>query len=181
MGTYDQAIQVVLMHEGGWVDNPADPGAETNWGISTLIIKRENISAQELGIDPVTMFQPGYLKPMKVDAAKEIYKRLFWDKYGYDGLHDWRVATKIFDCGVNCGPSRAHVMAQKAVNALKGNLVVDGALGPASMAAINALSPESFLDAMVGQMDAYYQDVVKNHPSEAIFLKNWLHRAAWIG
>lgn len=179
MSDFNQAIPVILLHEGGWVANPADPGGETNFGISTLIIKRENISAADLGVDPATMFHFGYLKPMKVEAATAIYKKLFWDRYGYEKLAALKPATKIFDCGVNCGPSRGHLMAQRAANKLGQTLTVDGNLGPKSIAGINACDPQRFVIAMAGEMAAYYTNLVHEKPELAVFLKNWLHRAAW--
>ena len=181
MADFNQAILVILQHEGGWVSNPADPGGETSMGISTLIIKREKISAQELGIDPATMYQPGYLKPMKVAAAIAIYKRLFWDRYDYGHLVDQTVATKVFDASVNCGPKRAHGMIQRAANQCGQSLQVDGILGPHTLAALNACDPEQLVKAMCQQMRMYYTLISNTNPSLKVFLRNWLKRAAWPG
>lgn len=179
MANFEFAIPIILKHEGGWVSNPVDPGGETNFGISTLIIKREGITAAELGIDPATMFQPGYLKPMKVEAAKALYKKLFWDKYKYDQITADLVATKVCDCGINCGPSRGHAMAQKATNKLGQTLDVDGKIGPKTIAGINACDPKLFMKSMADEMVAYYTNLVQQKPHLGIFLKNWLKRAAW--
>jgi lysozyme family protein len=178
MSTFELAIPVILKHEGGWVNNPADPGGETNFGISMLMVKREGMTPAQLGIPD---FNPGSMKLMKVEAAKDIYRKLFWDKPGYDRINDQLVATKIFDCAVNCGPGRAHKMAQKAANRLGAGLGVDGNLGPLSIAAINACDPAQFLQAMAAEMLLYYQGIVAKNPSLGVFLKNWTHRAAWIG
>lgn len=72
-------------------------------------------------------------------------------------------------------------MAQKAANRLGQKLVVDGALGPASVAAINACDPAQFLKAMALEMQDYYNSIVVRTPSLGVFLKNWTRRAAWIG
>lgn len=179
MSSFDESIKVILAHEGGWVNHPSDPGAETNFGISTLIIKRENITAEELGIAPNTMFKDGYLKPMKVDNAKALYKKLFWDRYKYGNIIDQAVATKVFDCAVNCGPGRSHKMAQKAVNACGGNVTVDGLLGPKTFAAINAIDPVVFVRAFANEMRSYYNSIVAVRPSLKVFIKNWTRRAGW--
>jgi lysozyme family protein len=179
MSTFDLAIPVVLLHEGGWVSNPADPGGETNFGISTLIIKRENITADQLGIDPSTMFQPGYLKPMTVDAAKAIYKQYFWDKYGYQFINDQTAATKVFDCSVNCGPGRAGTFAQQAADVCGAQLALDGNLGPLSYAAINQIDPKTFIHAFGNSMRFYYNSIVLHNPSLRVFLGNWLRRSTW--
>jgi len=181
MSTFDKAIGVILTHEGGWVSNPADPGGETNFGISTLIIKRENISNADLGLDPNTQRVPGWMKAMKVDAAKNIYKKLFWDKYGYEQFHDQLVATKIFDCSVNCGPSRAHRMAQLAANQCGQALSTDGIIGIHTIVGVNACSPDKWMEAMVIEMKAYYNAIALKNPALRVFLNNWNRRAAWIG
>ena len=178
MSTFENAIPVVLKHEGGYVFNPADPGGETNFGISMLIIRREKITPQMLGIPD---FKVGSMKLMNVQAAKDIYKKLFWDKYDYGRLTDQNVATKIFDCGVNCGPERSHRMAQKAANACGQVLDVDGDLGKLSVAGINACSPALFLQAMKTEMEKYYNTLATQRPTLKQFLWIWLKRAAWVG
>lgn len=178
MANFDKSIVVILRHEGGWVNNPADPGGETNYGISMLMVRREGMTPQQLGIPN---FDPGSMKLMTVDTAKAIYKTIFWDKPGYQKIIDDNVATKIFDCAVNCGPGRSHGMAQKAANRLGQKLIVDGNLGPKSLAGINACDPKQFLAAMAIEMLSYYQSIIVVHPTLAVFIKNWTKRAAWIG
>jgi lysozyme family protein len=179
MADFDKAIKVSLRFEGGYVNNPADPGGATNWGISTLIIKREGITAAELGIPDLT---PESIKLMKVDAAIKIYKKLFWDKYKYSTINNQNVATKIQDIAINCGPSRAHMMAQAAVNKLGcGPLLTDGILGPKSMAAINKCDSKKLVQAIADEQANYYKNLVIRKPNLGVFLSNWLRRAKWIG
>jgi lysozyme family protein len=176
---FDAAIRVVLRHEGGWVSDPADLGGETNFGISTLIIQREKLSPEFLGLDPKTAFKPGWLKPLTSTAATKVYWLLFWNKYQYDLIDNVDVATKIFDCGVNCGPSRAHVMAQKAANACGQVIKIDGLLGKDTVKAINAVPGPEFMAAMKTQMQNYYLSIIASRPANAKFKNNWMSRAAW--
>lgn len=187
MSTFEAAIPVILAHEGGWVANPADPGGETNYGISTLIVRRimadEKLTraqtAAMLGLPEAHLFTPGYMKPMQVQYAKAIYKKMFWDKYGYGQIADQTVATKIFDASVNCGPKRGGAFAQRAANKLGGMLAVDGVLGPKSFAEINDIDPNQYMLAYAEQMLNYYNDLVVRVPSLSVFLRNWTKRAAW--
>lgn len=172
MATFEDAIPVILAHEGGWVANPKDPGGETNYGISTLIIEREGITNEELGLPPGR--DPGWLKAMTKDAAIGIYKRLFWDKFDYGRINDQTAATKVFDCAVNCGPSRAHVMAQRVAGVAQ-----DGILGPQSIDAINKLDSKQFVAAFAYAMRNYYTELVERKPSLGVFLSNWLRRSTW--
>jgi lysozyme family protein len=185
MSDFNSAIPVILQHEGGWVSHPADPGGETNWGISSLIIQREGITNTDLGLsagaDPVIDGRaPGWLRTMPMSAAVTIYKRLFWDKYGYGRIAGQVAATKVFDCAVNCGPARAHAMAQRAANTLQAEQIpADGILGPKSVAAINNCTESAFVKAMAAQMTEYYTKIAQARPSLQVFLRNWLHRASW--
>ena len=174
MSDFAPAIAVVLAHEGRWVDDPDDPGGETNFGISTLIIRREGLTSKDLGVDPNTIGQPGWLKAMTMETATALYKRLFWDRYGYAAINDQTVATKIFDAAVNMGPARAHQYAQFVAQC-----PIDGILGPVSIAAINACNPGNFIAGYTAQLVGRYSDLVAHNPSLQKFLANWMRRAAW--
>jgi len=180
MSTFEAAIPVVMQHEGGWVDNPADPGGETNWGWSTLTIKRLGLTAADLGI-PGPLFTPGYLKKMPKAKAEELYRIHFWDKFGYGNVADQTAATKMVDSAINMGPKRAAEFAQRACNTLGANppLSVDGSLGAKSWAAINACNPEDFVRAFGDEMAAYYERIILKTPTLGVFRKNWLKRATW--
>ena len=203
MSDFYKAIPVTLRFEGGWVDDPRDAGGQTNFGISKLIIIREKITVEELGLSddgvwgpagrpvagPGMSFDadghdeyylnwiPGCMKAMTVDTATALYKRLFWDRYQYGKINDQIAATKVMDVAVNCGPGRAHKMAQEAAGLPAAQR--DGILGPASFAAINA-TPD-FTVKMAAVQDRYYKAIVAAKPNQVCFLKNWLRRASWVG
>lgn len=184
VSSFDLAIPVILAHEGTdtnfWVDDPNDRGGETAWGISTLIIQREGITAAELGLANLA---PGALKNLTKAAAAYMYKKLFWDKYGYGRLWDQRVATKVFDASVNMGPSTAHRLAQKAAGVC-GNPPqdgVDGIFGKHTVDAINACDPNQFLSAYVDQMHQRYDAIIAADPTQQKFASNWSRRADWVG
>lgn len=178
MSTFDEAIKVVLRHEGGWVSDPADLGGETNFGISTLIIEREHITNEFLGLPPGPR-TPGWLKQLAVEGAVRVYRLLFWDRFGYAGINDLAAATKVFDCAVNCGPARAHAMAQRAAGLCGAPCAVDGVLGPESMKAINASPPRQFVVEFAAQMRSHYQRIIEARPLNAKFERNWMMRAVW--
>lgn len=168
--SFERAIPVILRHEGGWVNNPKDPGGETNYGISMLFIKHEGFLPADLGL---LNFNPGCLKLLTVTKAKDLYLQCFWNRFGYGRLTNQTVATKVFDAAVNCGVHQANLLAQRAAGVHD-----DGFLGPISVAAINITVPGTFLTAFVARMEAYYRAIVTVHPAEAEFLPNWLKRAA---
>lgn len=79
-----QLMEFTLKHEGGYSNNPLDPGGETNFGISKRSFPEEDI------------------ENLTVDRAKEIYFRDYWLPLNCDAYDD-KLALAIFDSGVNCG------------------------------------------------------------------------------
>ncbi len=146
------------------------------WSMST--IKNLNLTPRDLGLDQ-DEFTPGCLKAVTKEVCVKLYRDQFWDKWGYGKIADQKVATKVFDCAVNCGPGHAAQMAQRAANANGQSVIIDGNLGTKSFAGINAVDPQTFVHAYADQMRAYYNGLVSAKPKLGKFLKNWLHRASW--
>lgn len=119
--TFLQMVGRLLTHEGGYVNDPQDPGGETNWGIA----KR---SYPDLDIRHLTR-----------DKAVAIYKRDFWDKVQGDQLPP-AVAFQLFDAAVNHGIGNAVRWLQAAAR-----VKVDGQLGPATMAAVRSQATTDLL------------------------------------
>ena len=156
-----RAVEVVLKHEGGYVNNPADPGGETKYGIS----KR---SYPNLDIENLTREQ-----------AIEIYYRDWWQKYRYGEIEDLTVATKVFDLSVNMGPSTAHRLLQRAINFTgAGNVVVDGMIGPITLSVLNYEgNPEKIVQTLRFMAAEHYHELAKKRPASRGFLFGWLNRA----
>jgi lysozyme family protein len=86
--TFDQAFEAVIGHEGGYVNNPKDPGGETRYGISKRAYPAEDI------------------RNLTLARAKELYLRDYWLQAGCDKVPGG-VAFDLFDTAVNSGVSRA--------------------------------------------------------------------------
>lgn len=155
-----RAVKIVLDHEGGYVNDPDDPGGETRWGIS----KR---SYPDLDIANLTEEQ-----------ACAIYYRDWWRRYKYDLIEDATVAAKVLDLSVNMGPSAAHKCLQRALHACgRRDVVIDGIIGPQTLAAVNAANPLMLLAALRAEAAAYYRSLVQNDPKRSKYLNGWLNRA----
>lgn len=116
MLTFEVAFDRLMGHEGGYVNNPDDPGGETKWGIS----KR---SYPSLDIPNLTR-----------DQAKDIYRQDFWRRLDADSLPDG-VAFQLFDFAINSGIGTAVRYLQRAVG-----VADDGRWGPVSKAAAAQVS-----------------------------------------
>lgn len=114
------ALIAVLKSEGGFVDNPRDPGGPTNKGITQAVYNAYR----------ARLAQP--LQTVKLITDSEvagIYKSNYWDALNGDNLPSG-VDYAVFDFGVNSGVHRAAVLLQTVLG-----VVQDGAIGPATIAA----------------------------------------------
>ena len=156
MSKFDEIIEVVLEHEGGYVNDPKDPGGETNFGIA----KRSHPDVD--------------IKNLTKEGAKEIYKEVYWHKNKVESLPEelWHI---YFDMCVNQGKSRAVKIIQRAVNGKGGSLTVDGGMGPMTIAAIGKSRVE--LDRVRAYRVKYYADLVTRKPDLERFYFGWFKRA----
>lgn len=180
MSTFEKAIPQILLHEGGYVNHPSDPGGATNWGISLRFL--QGVPAVYGDVDNDGDVDAQDIRNMTVDEAKLIYKTFWWDKYRYGLIWDQTVATKVFDLSVNMGAVRAHKLLQMALNkAFSLNLTVDGVLGNASMASINAVADgnqeQMLLTAYSNEAWGFYQRLITGNPKFKAFEKGWKNRA----
>jgi lysozyme family protein len=160
MADFKQAISIVLQNEGEYVNDPADPGGETNFGISRR-------SYPNLDIAHLT----------RADA-EAIYKRDFWTPLLLDQVVDQQVATKVFDTAVLTGKHRAIKLLQRAIQTAGGGIVaVDGVIGPKTIAAANKSSPQILLQSYRQLLAMFYEGLVEATPSDQKFLRGWLNRA----
>jgi|TARA_B100001971_G_scaffold39309_1_gene34387 lysozyme family protein len=156
MSKFDEIIEGVLKHEGGYVNDPTDLGGETNYGIT----KR---------------FYPDVdIKNLTKEGAKEIYRKDYWDKNKVDDLPD-NLKHFFFDCCVNQGRGTAVKILQSAINGKGGDLTVDGGFGPGTKAALDKYTPE--LERCRMYRVKHYMDLVARKPEQERFLYGWFRRA----
>jgi lysozyme family protein len=184
MSTFDKAINLLLKHEGGYVNNPNDPGGATNYGVSLRFLQEMPLTVGDFDHDGDIDRED--IKNMSVEDAKRVYKTAWWDKYKYGMINDQTIATKVFDLSVNMGAKRAHILLQEAMNkAFSLRLTVDGMLGNASFATLNAIGDgdqeQKLITAYCNEAYGFYQRLIANKPSLKVFEKGWKNRAYSIG
>lgn len=156
---FQQAIAIVLQHEGGYINIGADPGGETKFGIS----KR---SYPELDIRGLTREQ-----------AIEIYRRDWWLRLQLDKIEDVDLAAKVLDLSVNVGAKMGITLLQRALRAAGRQVVLDGVMGPQTLEAANAADPQMVLAALRSEAAGYYRLLVAQNPGLKVFETGWLNRA----
>jgi lysozyme family protein len=155
--SFEIAFERTLESEGGYVNDPNDPGGETNWGISRRAYPGEDI------------------KGLTVERAKAIYWRDYWKPLKCNDLRR-DVAAELFDTAVNMGPRVAVAIAQEAANYLGERLVVDGICGAATIAALSRQASPDLLKVLNGLQLCRYVEMVRNDPVRGKYAKGWLKR-----
>ena len=174
MRTINGAIEEVLANEGGYVNDSRDAGGETNFGI-TIATARAN----------------GYTGPMRDmtrDFARGVYMRQYVQRPGFDKVAalSMPIAYELVDTGVNMGPAVAGKFLQRALNLLtEANLVQDGVVGKASVAALDAFLRRrgaegekrllALLNAFQGER---YASLAEGRAANRAFIYGWLGRLA---
>lgn len=152
MNSFDDAFTALIGNEGGYVNDPRDPGGETMWGITKRVAMAN-----------------GYTGPMRdlpLDTAKAIAKAQYWDKYQCDQF-DIRVGFQVFDAAYN-GGQPAKWLQQAA------GVADDGVIGPNTIAAVNAADPLK----IVMKFLAFRLKYLGNLASWANFGHGWANRVA---
>lgn len=147
---FDQAFEKLIGHEGGYVNNPADPGGETKFGISRRAYPLEDI------------------KTITLDHAKALYLRDYWGPAGCDAVPDG-VKFDLFDMAVNSGPVTAIKTLQRAVGATP-----DGLLGPLTLQAVNSMPAAR----LVARLNGHRLDLMTDLKTWPVFGRGWAKRVA---
>ncbi len=151
--SFAKAIAFSLRWEGGYVNDPDDPGGETKHGIS----KRAH---PDLDIKALTL----------ADATR-IYQADYWEETGALLATGGPLAAALFDFGIHSGSSRAISELQRLVGATP-----DGRLGPLTRRAIDVKAFQLLAVALVDRRRKYLEDLVANRPRLAKFAHGWSDR-----
>ena len=136
----------------GWVNNPADTGGLTKFGIAQK-------SHPAIDVSKLTLAQ-----------AKKIYYDEYWVPARCSDLPA-PLCIAHFDAAVNHGISRANKFLQQAVGA-----AVDGVIGPKTISLANQVMPLLTPAAVLKSRRDFFASIVKNRPDQNVFLKGWLAR-----
>ena len=155
---FEAALAHVLKSEGGYVNNPADPGGMTNLGCTKAVW-------EEFVGHPVSETDMRELTP--ADVAP-LYKRKYWDKVAGDDLPAG-LDYCVFDAAINSGPGRAAKWLQEVAG-----VKADGSIGPATLKAIDAFSPLE----IIAQYNDKRLQFLESLPTFATFGKGWSNRVS---
>ena len=175
MNTIDSIIAKVIETEGGYVNNKADKGGETRFGI-TVAVARAN----------------GYQGPM-IDMPQAMAEAIYRKRYITEPMFDQvlaineHIGRELIDTGVNMGPSRAAEYLQRWLNGFNvtgsgyQDLFVDGRLGSVSIDALRrfldsrgAEGGRILLRGLNGSQAARYLELTEQNKTQRQFLYGWI-------
>ncbi|HEU4967353.1 glycoside hydrolase family 108 protein [Sphingomonas sp.] len=172
----DGLIDALIEREGGYVNNSADKGGPTCFGITEAVARANGYR--------------GAMRQLPREEAAAIYRRLYWLRPRLDEVAERspQVAAELFDTGVNMGPAVAATFLQRALTALNRNgadypdLVPDGRIGPRTLAALDTFldirgrssGQRVLLRAIEALQGERYLRLAERRPANESFLYGWL-------
>lgn len=159
---FELALQFVLKWEGGYVNHPADPGGETNFGVTASVYDSYR---RALGL------MPRSVRHITESEVRQIYRERYWKPSQCDRFND-ALAVVGLDTAVNFGVSGFIMFLQEALPAPP----VDGIWGPITEAAFIKCSQDHIARRIVDLRQQYRYSRVRQKPSQSVFLVGWLNR-----
>lgn len=157
---FEQALKELLVHEGGYVNHPSDPGGMTNLGV-TARVWTEWVGHE---VDEKQM------RALTPELVAPLYKRKYWDACRADELISG-LDYCVFDVAVNSGPGRAIKFLQSCVG-----VTADGGFGPATLAAVKKAEEDPA--RLIEIYSAKRLEFLQALPTFATFGKGWSRRVS---
>lgn len=171
----ERILDEVLAVEGGYVNDPADAGGETNWGVTVAVARQNGYT--------------GAMRDMPKETAREIYRNRYVVEPGFAAIAtvSEAIAAELVDTGVNMGQVVAGRFLQRALNALNNgatayaDVTVDGRVGPATMTALRRYLQARgkpgevvMLRALNALQGARYIELAEARPANERFVYGWM-------
>jgi lysozyme family protein len=140
---FDYCLDVVLSHEGGFVNHPKDPGGMTNFGVTRSVY--ESHIGRMVSEEEMQAITPLDVRPIYLDR--------YWHKVKADNL-PIGVDLVVFDWSVNSGVNRASKHLQKAVGVKE-----DGIIGPMTLLAVLEKNPRDIILSLKNIRQDFYESL----------------------
>ena len=155
---WNKSFDLVIVNEGGYVDNKLDPGVATNWGCTQAVW--EGYIGHKVSVDD--------MKALTKEDVKPLYKKRYWDAIHGDAIPSG-LDYCLFDCAINSGVNRSAKIIQEIVG-----VFADGAIGNNTVSAITQLNPVTAINEFCDKRQAFLESL-KTFP---VFGKGWSKRVS---
>ncbi len=160
---FQRALAFVLKREGGYVNDPDDPGGATNQGITQGTFSGWLADHGQQDTD---------VKEIQREEVWYIYRERYWKKGRCEKLPE-DIRLPHFDACINHGISRAGKLLQQAINRTGGTIAVDGIVGPKTIAAANQ---NGVFHTLLWERLRFYRTIVGQREKSLKFLPQWIRR-----
>lgn len=152
MSKFSEFFTRLMGHEGGYSNNPSDPGGETMWGVTKAVARKYGYN--------------GPMKQLPKATAEKIVDAMYWQ--AIDGEHlPPAIAWHVLDAAYNHGTGTSVKLLQRAVGTKD-----DGILGPKTIAAANQGDINDIIFLFCAERIEFYC----NLNTFSVFGKGWMRR-----
>lgn len=167
---FEKSIEFSLQYEGGYVDDPDDPGGATKFGW-TLTTAQGTHDFDIFDIDHDGDIDINDIKNMTEDEAKNAYYKYFWLKNSCDKLPG-KIGFLLMDMCINHGSKRGIILLERGLG-----LNEDGHMSDEIIEECNNSDLDSLVQKLVNIRIQFYNAIVAKRPASRKFLKGWIRRA----
>ena len=160
MADYRKLKPFILRWEGGYINDQADLGKQTNKGV-TLSTYRSVFGKNKTVSD---------LKKITDEQWEFIFKKFYWDKWKADDIKDQNVANILVDW-LWCSGSYGIKIPQRVLG-----VSVDGIVGSKTIAAINARDGRELFDTIKQERKDFIDRICQTRPQNRKFKNGWMNR-----
>ena len=160
MADYRKLKPFILRWEGGYINDQADLGKQTNKGV-TLSTYRSVFGKNKTVSD---------LKKITDEQWEFIFKKFYWDKWKADDIKDQNVANILVDW-LWCSGSYGIKIPQRVLG-----VYVDGIVGSKTIAAINARDGRELFDTIKQERKDFIDRICQTRPQNRKFKNGWMNR-----
>ena len=153
---YVTCLEMILHHEGGYVNHPKDPGGETNLGVTKRVY-------EDFG-------GPKDMKDLVREDVEPIYKKNYWDRMKCDDVPAG-LDLCLFDFGVNAGTGRSAKYLQRMIGT-----VADGGIGPNTLRALGNYIEEVGTEGAIKNFQSKRQEYYESLSTFETFGRGWTRR-----
>jgi len=153
---YQKCLDMILHHEGGYVNHPKDPGGETNLGVTKRVYEEWGGTKD--------------MKDLEVEDVAPIYRKNYWDRIKADELPSG-LDLCVFDFGVNAGTGRSAKYLQTLIGT-----TADGGIGPNTLSKLADYVDENGIENTIKNFQAERQSYYESLSTFETFGRGWTRR-----